>query len=114
MLDLVGSTQRIQLRDAERVQTVADRVLAANTCIFSSTTATGFLRCAADQLKVAFGAHDTPCTREIDAQPSVVGFEAALEALLPKRMQRRRQPLLHRKTGGAAADPGRDQQRKWQ
>ena len=37
----------------------------------SSTTATSFLRRAADTLKVAFGAHDTPCTREVDAQLGV-------------------------------------------
>ena len=69
-LDIVGSTQLIQLLDPEEVQAVVDGALAAFTAIVIQHGGE-VLRYAGDNLKVAFGAHDTAGTREDDAERAV-------------------------------------------
>jgi len=69
-LDIVGSTQLIQLLDPEEVQAVVDGALAAFTAIVKQHGGE-VLRYAGDNLKVAFGAHDTAGTREDDAERAV-------------------------------------------
>jgi len=69
-LDLVGSTQLIQTLDPEEVQAVVDGALAAFTAIVRQYGGE-VLRYAGDNLKVAFGAHDTAGTREDDAERAV-------------------------------------------
>ncbi len=69
-LDLVGSTQLIQLLDPEEVQAVVDGALAAFTVIVEQHGGE-VLRYAGDNLKAAFGAHETTGTREDDAERAV-------------------------------------------
>ena len=69
-LDIVGSTQLIQLLDPEEVQAVVDGALAAFTAIVKQHGGE-VLRYAGDNLKVSFGAHDTAGTREDDAERAV-------------------------------------------
>jgi class 3 adenylate cyclase len=69
-LDIVGSTQLIQTLDPEEVQAVVDGTLAAFTAIVTHHGGE-VLRYAGDNLKVAFGAHDTAGTREDDAERAV-------------------------------------------
>jgi len=69
-LDIVGSTQLIQTLDPEEVQAVVDGALAAFTGIVKQHGGE-VLRYAGDNLKVAFGAHDTAGTREDDAERAV-------------------------------------------
>jgi class 3 adenylate cyclase/tetratricopeptide (TPR) repeat protein len=69
-LDIVGSTQLIQLLDPEEVQATVDGALAAFSAIVENHGGE-VLRYAGDNLKVAFGAHDTAGTREDDAERAV-------------------------------------------
>ncbi len=69
-LDIVGSTQLIQLLDPEDVQATVDGALAAFTALVQQHGGE-VLRYAGDNLKVAFGAHDTAGTREDDAERAV-------------------------------------------
>jgi class 3 adenylate cyclase/tetratricopeptide (TPR) repeat protein len=69
-LDIVGSTQLIQHLDPEEVQAVVDGALAALTAIVKQHGGE-VLRYAGDNLKVAFGGHDTAGTREDDAERAV-------------------------------------------
>ena len=69
-LDLVGSTQLIQLLDPEDVQAVVDGALSAFAAIVKEHGGE-VLRYVGDNLKVAFGAHDTAGTREDDAERAV-------------------------------------------
>ena len=69
-LDIVGSTQLIQTLDPEEVQAVVDGALTAFTAIVTHHGGE-VLRYAGDNLKVAFGAHDTAGTREDDAERAV-------------------------------------------
>jgi class 3 adenylate cyclase len=69
-IDLVGSTRLIQNLDPEEVQATVDGALAAFTAIVKQHGGE-VLRYAGDNLKVAFGAHDTAGTREDDAERAV-------------------------------------------
>ncbi len=69
-LDIVGSTQLIQHFDPEDVQAVFDGALAAFTAIVTRHGGE-VLRYAGDNLKAAFGAHETLGTREDDAERAV-------------------------------------------
>jgi len=69
-LDIVGSTQLIQTLDPEEVQLTVDGALAAFTAIVTHHGGE-VLRYAGDNLKVAFGAHNTAGTREDDAERAV-------------------------------------------
>ena len=69
-LDIVGSTQLIQHLDPEEVQAVVDGALAAFTAIVTHHGGE-VLRYAGDNIKAAFGAHDTVGTREDDAERAV-------------------------------------------
>ncbi len=69
-LDIVGSTQLIQHLDPGEVQATVDGALAAFTAIVKQHCGE-VLRYAGDNLKLAFGAHDTAGTREDDAEGAV-------------------------------------------
>ena len=69
-LDIVGSTQLIQHLDPEEVQAVVDGALAAFAAIVTQHGGE-VLRYAGDNIKAAFGAHDTVGTREDDAERAV-------------------------------------------
>ena len=85
-LDIVGSTQLIQLLDPEQVQATVDGALAAFTAIVKQHGGE-VLRYAGDNLKVAFGAHDTAGTREDDAERAVHCGLALLAEAARRRSQ---------------------------